>query len=122
VSRYRVHAGVRRLLLAFIPVDGNYWTSLLPGFVLLGIGAGAVFGPSTVAATDGIPRSQAGLASGLMNTAQQLGGSLGLAILTGVSTSAATSFAAGTGRTVRRQHSPPRLTDTGRRSASPPPS
>jgi hypothetical protein len=86
-----------QLLLAFIPADGNYWANLLPGFVLLGIGAGAVFGPITVAATSGVHWSQTGLASGLVNTSQQLGGSLGLAILTGASTSVATSFDAGAG-------------------------
>lgn len=56
-----------------------------------------MFGPITVAATSGVHWSQTGLASGLVNTSQQLGGSLRLAILTGVSTSVATSFDAGAG-------------------------
>jgi hypothetical protein len=93
-----------QLLLTVIPADGDYWANLLPGFVLLGIGAG--FGPITVAATSGVHWSQTGLASGLVNTSQRLGGCQGLAILTGVPTSVATSSEEPTGGTSARR---PRL-------------
>jgi hypothetical protein len=56
-------------------------TDLLPGMILTSIGMGLTFVPVTLIATSGIPRDDAGLASGLFNTSQQIGGALGLAIL-----------------------------------------
>ena len=79
--------GGSMLWLAQAPLDANYWIDILPGFVLMGIGMGFTFVSATIAATSGVPAHQTGLASGLLNTSQQLGGSLGLAILTGVTTS-----------------------------------
>lgn len=76
-------------VFAHIPVEGSYVHNLLPGFILLGLGAGMSFVASTIAATSGVPLRESGLASGLLNTSQQIGGSLGLAILTGVAASAA---------------------------------
>lgn len=77
-------------LLAHVPVDGSYAKDLLPAFILLGIGAGMSFVSGTITATTGVPPRESGLASGLLNTAQQVGGSLGLAILSGVATSQVT--------------------------------
>jgi MFS family permease len=59
----------------------DYFTQLLPLFVLLAIGFGMTFVSLFVAATNGIPGHEAGLASGITSTAQQIGGALGLAVL-----------------------------------------
>jgi MFS family permease len=69
------------LVLTQLPVHGSYVTNLLPGLMPLSIGMGLVFVPITLLATGGVPEKDAGLASGLFNTSQQVGGSLGLAIL-----------------------------------------
>src|SRR5579875_267915 len=74
-------AGVGLLLLTGLPVHGRYAADLLPGLLLLAFGLGLVFVPVTLLATSGLPAADAGLASGLFNVAQQVGGSLGLAIL-----------------------------------------
>jgi EmrB/QacA subfamily drug resistance transporter len=75
-----------------IRVEGNYWHDLFPGFILLGLGMGANFIAITIAATSGVHGKESGLASGLLNTSQQIGGAIGLAVLTGVATSAAASY------------------------------
>jgi len=69
------------LLFMRLQPDGSYVTDLLPGIMLASIGMGLVFVPITLIATSGIPNSDAGLASGLFNTSQQIGGALGLAVL-----------------------------------------
>jgi hypothetical protein len=69
-----------------IPVDGNYWTDVLPGIVLMASGMGATFVALTLAATSGVSHKESGLVSGLLNTSQQIGGAIGLAVLTTVST------------------------------------
>lgn len=79
-------------LLAHVRIDGNYLHDLLPGFILLGLGMGATFVPITIAATSGVVGKESGLASGLLNTSQQIGGALGLAILTGLASSSAATF------------------------------
>jgi EmrB/QacA subfamily drug resistance transporter len=88
-----IFVGLALLWLARLPVDGSYFTNLLPALVLLPLGIGFTFTPLIVAATSGVPRSEAGLASGLITTSQQMGGALGLAILSGVATSVAASAA-----------------------------
>jgi EmrB/QacA subfamily drug resistance transporter len=72
--------------LSRIPVDGSYLADLLPGIVLIGFGAGAAFVAITTAANAGVGEERAGLAAGLLNTSLQLGGALGLAILSAVAT------------------------------------
>jgi EmrB/QacA subfamily drug resistance transporter len=72
---------VGMLLLLRISVGGSYVGELLPGLILISIGMGLTFVPVTLIATSGIDRADAGLASGLLNTSQQVGGALGLAIL-----------------------------------------
>lgn len=74
-------------LLSRLPVDGNYLTDVLPTILLMPIGIGLTFMPLFAAATSGVPVNQGGLASGLLNTSQQMGGALGLAILSGVAAS-----------------------------------
>ncbi|MDX6556845.1 MAG: hypothetical protein QOD86_3040 [Miltoncostaeaceae bacterium] len=69
-----------------ISVDGTYFRDLFGGFILIGIGLGFSFVPVSIAALAGVPGQEAGLASGLINTVQQIGGALGVAILTTVST------------------------------------
>jgi EmrB/QacA subfamily drug resistance transporter len=66
--------------------DGDYWSHVLPALVILAIGLGMSFVPITISATTGVAPEDSGLASGLLNTTQQVGGSLGLAILSTVST------------------------------------
>jgi EmrB/QacA subfamily drug resistance transporter len=69
-----------------ISPQGSYVGDLLPGFLLIGVGLGFSFVPVSIAALAGIGGREAGLASGLINTSQQVGGALGLAVLTTVST------------------------------------
>jgi EmrB/QacA subfamily drug resistance transporter len=69
------------LLLVRLPVDGSYLADVLPALLLTSLGLGAVFMPLTLIATTGLDDSDQGLASGLFNTSQQIGGALGLAIL-----------------------------------------
>jgi len=71
---------------AQISANGSYFSDLFPGFIILGIGLGFSFVPISIAALAGVTGRDAGLASGLINTSQQIGGALGLAILTTVST------------------------------------
>ncbi|MFI5611699.1 MFS transporter [Amycolatopsis sp. NPDC051903] len=62
----------------------GYTLHLLPPLVLLGLGLGAAFVPSTLAATGGLPPAEAGLASGLVSTSRQVGAALGLAVMSSV--------------------------------------
>lgn len=73
--------------LGHVPLNGGYWAHLLPPMIIMGLGLGFTFVSVLVAATSGVPGHLSGLASGLINTSQQIGGSIGLAILTGVATS-----------------------------------
>lgn len=78
--------------LSHIPVNGTFWGNVAPGMILFAFGMGATFVSITIAATSGVPQNQAGLASGILNTSQQIGGAIGLAILTGIVTSYSTSY------------------------------
>src|SRR5262249_35873351 len=71
--------------LTQISPTGSYWSDLFFPFLLLGVGIGFSFVPISIAALGGIEPQEAGLASGLINTSQQIGGALGLAILATVS-------------------------------------
>jgi EmrB/QacA subfamily drug resistance transporter len=79
------------LLLVRIPVDGSYLADVLPSLVVTSLGMGAVFMPLTLIATTGLVDEDQGLASGLFNTSQQIGGALGLAILSTVAASKTTA-------------------------------
>jgi MFS family permease len=74
-----------------LQVHGDYAGRVLPAIVVTGIGLGMSFVPITIAATSGVAAEDSGLASGLLNTTQQVGGSLGLAVLAAVSSSRITS-------------------------------
>ncbi len=65
--------------------SGDYTSHVLPAMVMLGLGLGMTFVPATIAATTGVAPRDSGLASGLLNTTQQVGGSIGLAVLSAVS-------------------------------------
>ena len=78
--------------VSHIPVNGTFWGNVAPGMILMGLGMGATFVSVTIAATSGVPSHEAGLASGLLNTSQQIGGALGLAVLSGVAASASTRY------------------------------
>ena len=69
-----------------VSVGGSYVTDLLPGFLLIGVGIGFSFVPITIAALAGVEPAEAGLASGLINTSQQIGGALGIAALSTIAT------------------------------------
>jgi EmrB/QacA subfamily drug resistance transporter len=79
------------VLLTRVSGHGDYASHVLPALIVLGVGLGLSFVPITIAATNGVAAAESGLASGLLNTTQQVGGSLGLAILSSVSTSRITS-------------------------------
>jgi EmrB/QacA subfamily drug resistance transporter len=83
--------GIGLLTFTQLDVGGSYWTDLFPGFLLVGIGMPFVFVPVTIAAVAGVSFEQAGLASGLINTSQQIGGALGIAVLAAVANSVTTS-------------------------------
>jgi predicted MFS family arabinose efflux permease len=68
-------------LLSRIPVAGTYLGDLLPGLMVMAVGMGLTFVPITLIATTNVEEDDAGLASGLLNTSQQLGGAIGLAVL-----------------------------------------
>ncbi len=72
---------VGMLMLLTSDADGSYLGDVLPGLIPISIGMGLTFVPVTLLATSGVQNRDAGLASGLFNTSQQVGGALGLAIL-----------------------------------------
>jgi len=78
--------------LSRIPVDGSYVSNLLPGLLTVSIGLGGVFTGLTTAANAGVGEDKAGLAAGLLNTGQQLGAALGLAILSALATARTSSL------------------------------
>ncbi|MDX6592616.1 MAG: hypothetical protein QOJ13_1812 [Gaiellales bacterium] len=69
-----------------VSVEGSYLIDLVPGFILTGIGLGFAFVPDTIAALSGVEERDAGVASGLINTSQQIGGAIGVAALVTVAT------------------------------------
>jgi EmrB/QacA subfamily drug resistance transporter len=93
-------AGGGLVYFAQISVHGTYVGTLLPGFILAGAGLGLSFVPVTIGAVSGVPEQEAGVASGLINTTQQVGGALGVAVLSTISVSAFTHYVA------TRGHSP----------------
>ncbi|TML87578.1 MAG: MFS transporter [Actinobacteria bacterium] len=78
--------------LSRIPVDGAYISDILPGLLITSLGMGGVFTGLTTAANAGVDADKAGLAAGLLNTGQQLGTALGLAILSALATARTTSL------------------------------
>ena len=103
-SQFAPRLGVRRVaatgmllaatglaLLTQLPMHGSYATNVLPSLLISSLGIGAVFMPLTLMATTGLDDDDQGLASGLFNTSQQIGGALGLAVLSTLAASKTSS-------------------------------
>jgi EmrB/QacA subfamily drug resistance transporter len=88
-------AAAGMLVLTQLPVHGSYVGNLLVGLVPMSLGMGLTFVPITLLGTSGVKEEDSGLASGLFNTAQQVGGSLGLAILSTLAASQTTRLLTG---------------------------
>jgi fucose permease len=79
-------------VLTRLPVHGHYFFDLFPAFVLGGAGLGLSFVPVTIASLTGVDRSDAGIASGLVNTSRQIGGAIGLAAVTAIAASSTNGY------------------------------
>jgi EmrB/QacA subfamily drug resistance transporter len=83
------------VLMTGLDLDSSYAGGVLPGLLLIGAGLGLVFAPVQNAATAGVDPADAGVASAMINTVQQVGGSIGTALLSSFAASAASGYAAG---------------------------
>ena len=88
-----VIAAVGMYLLTFVDISGGYVAHILPGLLVLGVGMGLVFATGFGLATLGVQASDSGVASATVNTMQQVGGSVGTALLNTIAATAATSYA-----------------------------
>src|SRR5213080_3838117 len=79
--------------LTRLPVGGHYFWDLFPAFVLGGAGMGLSFVPVTIASLTGVERSDAGVASGLINTSRQIGGAIGIAAVSAIAATSARNYA-----------------------------
>jgi EmrB/QacA subfamily drug resistance transporter len=77
-----------------IPIDGHYWPDLLPEYLVFAVGLAFAFVPVSIAALTGVKPDEAGLASGLLNTSQQIGGAMGVAVVTTIFTTRANDLLA----------------------------
>jgi EmrB/QacA subfamily drug resistance transporter len=106
-TRVIQHTGVKPLVLAGTAIaafgmflfthltpDSSYATHVLPGLLVLGLGLGCIFAPAFSTATLGVEGSEAGIASAMVNTSQQVGGSVGTSLLSTIFASAVASYAA----------------------------
>jgi EmrB/QacA subfamily drug resistance transporter len=84
--------GISIALLCRLPVNGNYLIDVLPSVLLMPIGIGLTYMPTIAAATSGVKSNESGLASGLINTSQQMGGAVGLSVLSGVAAAVTASL------------------------------
>jgi hypothetical protein len=82
-------------MLHFVGLDTSYWTHVLPYLLLLGIGFGLSLAPSFSTGTLGLAPHDAGVGSATLNTAQQVGGSVGTSLLNTLAASAASSYLVG---------------------------
>jgi MFS family permease len=85
-------AGLGMVLLTRIGVDTAYVSHVLPSLILIGIGFGLILGPSFATATLGVPARDSGVTSAMVSTSQQIGGSIGTALLSTLAISATTDF------------------------------
>jgi EmrB/QacA subfamily drug resistance transporter len=79
-------------LLTRLPVDGHYFWDLFPAFVLGGAGMGFSFVPVTIASLTGVERTDAGVASGLINTSRQIGGAIGVAATSAIAATSTSNY------------------------------
>jgi EmrB/QacA subfamily drug resistance transporter len=84
-------------LFTQLPVQGHYFWNLFPAFLISGVGLALSFVPVTIAGLQGVERADAGIASGLINTSRQVGGAVGLAAVTTIAASYASTGAGATG-------------------------
>jgi MFS family permease len=89
-----VLGGTAMLILTRVTVDSSYATHVLPGLLVMGLGLGLVMAPAMSTATLGVNRRDAGVASAMVNTGQQIGGSIGTALLSTLAAGAASSYGA----------------------------
>ena len=90
-----VTGGLGMLYFSRLTADSHYASGVLPGLIIMGLGFGAIMAPSMNTATSGVAAQDAGIASALVNTMQQVGGSIGTAVLSTVAASAASRYATG---------------------------
>jgi hypothetical protein len=95
------------LLNAQLNPSSTYVTGLLPQLILTSIGMGLVFVPLTLTAVSGVRRDESGIASALLNTVQQVGGSLGLAVLATIAATATNQRFPGVERLIEQQQQRP---------------
>src|SRR5689334_2539337 len=81
-----VLSAVALVLFARLPVDGSYFSDLFPAFLISGVGLALAFVPMSIGGLTGVRRADAGIASGLINTSQQIGGAIGVAVATTIAT------------------------------------
>src|SRR5207247_2090196 len=86
-------SAVALVLFARLPVHGSYFGDLFPAFLLSGIGLALAFVPISIGGLTGVRQADAGIASGLINTSQQIGGAIGVAAATTIATTFTTRFA-----------------------------
>ena len=85
-------SAVALILFARLPVHGNYWRDLFPAFIISAVGLALAFVPMSIGALTGVNQSDAGVASGLINTTQQVGGAVGVALATTIATTYTAHF------------------------------
>ncbi|MEA2496915.1 MAG: hypothetical protein QOJ29_4826 [Thermoleophilaceae bacterium] len=86
---------VALVLFAQLPVNGHYFADMLPAFLISGIGLALAFVPMSIGALKGVTQSDAGVASGLINTNQQIGGAIGVAAVTTIATTFTSHYVSG---------------------------
>ena len=92
ISTGMLLGGAAMIYLSQLTVSSSYAVGVLPALLVLGLGFGMIFAPAINTATAGVPRQDSGVASALVNTGQQVGGSIGTAALSTVALTAATSY------------------------------
>lgn len=94
-------AAIALVIFAQLGVDSSYAGHVLPGLMIMGVGMGLIFAPAFASATSGVARHDAGVASAMVNTAQQVGGSIGTAFLSTMANTAAIDYATSQGARAR---------------------
>ena len=85
-------SAVALVLFARLPVDGHYFSDLFPAFLISGVGLALAFVPMSIGGLTGVREADAGIASGLINTTQQIGGAIGVAVATTIATTVTANY------------------------------
>jgi EmrB/QacA subfamily drug resistance transporter len=85
-------SAVALVLFSRLPEDAGYFSQLFPAFIISGVGLALAFVPMSIGALTGVPQADAGVASGLLNTSQQIGGAVGVAVATTIAASATSGY------------------------------